>query len=256
MNGKGRDWDTMERYKRIAHRGFSSEAPENTYSSFALAVEGDFFGIECDIWKSKDGIYVVSHDGNLQRMCGVDRSIPDMTYSEIQSYPVTKGKKNLQHPVQHLIRLTDYLSIMNRSESKLAVIELKMNYTTVELREIVDLVKEYGLYDRTVFISLHGGVLIRLKTELGFPSERLQYVYGAISANKWNFVPMELEQWLIENRINLDSRYSLISKGTVMRLHEAGLLVNVWTVNKKTDILHMIHEVGVDMVTTEYYYDL
>ena len=41
--------------KRIAHRGFSSEAPENTQASFAMAVEGDFYGVECDIWKSKDG---------------------------------------------------------------------------------------------------------------------------------------------------------------------------------------------------------
>ena len=38
--------------KRIAHRGFSSEAPENTQASFAMAVEGDFYGVECDIWKS------------------------------------------------------------------------------------------------------------------------------------------------------------------------------------------------------------
>ena len=37
--------------KRIAHRGFSSEAPENTQASFAMAVEGDFYGVECDIWK-------------------------------------------------------------------------------------------------------------------------------------------------------------------------------------------------------------
>ena len=64
--------------KRIAHRGFSSEAPENTQASFAMAVEGDFYGVECDIWKSKDGVYVVSHDGHLRRMCGIDRWIPQM----------------------------------------------------------------------------------------------------------------------------------------------------------------------------------
>lgn len=246
----------MEQYKRIAHRGFSSEAPENTYASFALAVEGDFYGIECDVWRSKDGVYVVSHDGHLQRMCEVDRNIPEMTYEEIRSYPIVKGKKRTYHPTQYLIPLTDYLTILNRSETKLAVIELKMDYTVVELREIVDLVKSYGLYERTVFISLHGGVLIRLKEELGFPPERLQYVYGAIRANKWDPVPMELERWLIENHINLDARYTLVSRGTVMRLHDAGLLVNVWTVNQKRDILHMIHEVGVDMVTTEYYYEI
>lgn len=242
--------------RRIAHRGFSSEAPENSYASFAMAAEGDFYGIECDVWKSKDGVYVVSHDGNLERMCGKDREIPELRYDRIKQYTMQRGKKRTMHPPQHPIRLTEYLSILRRVEKKLAVIELKMDYTTVELREIVDLVKQYGLYERTVFISLHGGVLIRLKEELDFPTERLQYVYGAISANKWIPVNMEVEHWLMENHINLDARYTLVSKGTVMRLHEAGLMVNVWTVNKKEEMIRMLTEVGVDMVTTEFYYEI
>lgn len=242
--------------RRIAHRGFSSEAPENSYASFALATEGDFYGIECDVWKSKDGVYVVSHDGNLERMCGTNRQIPELLYGEIKQYTMQRGKKRTVHPPQHPIRLTEYLSILRRVEKKLAVIELKMDYTTVELREIVDLVKQYGLYERTVFISLHGGVLIRLKEKLDFPTERLQYVYGAISANKWIPVNSEVEHWLMENHINLDARYTLVSKGTVMRLHDAGLLVNVWTVNNREEMVRMLTEVGVDMITTEYYYEI
>lgn len=241
--------------KRIAHRGFSSEAPENSYAAFALAVEGDFYGIECDVWKSKDGVYVVSHDGCLARMCGVDCQIPERTYEEIRQFPLIRGKKRMMHPEQHLIRLTDYLSLLRRSDTKMAVIELKMDYTTVELREIVDLVKRYNLYERTVFISLHGGVLVRLKEELDFPAERLQYVYGAIRENKWIPVSIEVEHFLIENQLNLDARHTLVSRGTVMRLHEAGLQVNVWTVNKKEDMRRMIEDVGVDMITTEYYYE-
>lgn len=242
--------------KRIAHRGFSSEAPENSRAAFALAVEGDFFGVECDVWKTKDGVYVVSHDGHLERMCGVDREIPEMTWAEVKSYPFVKGKKQAMHPKQHVILLTEYLSLLCRSETKHPVIELKMDYTTVELREIVELVKQYGLYERTFFISLHGGVLIRLKEELGFPAERLQYVYGAIRANKWIPVNMEVEHFLIENGINLDTRYTLLSRGNVIRLHEAGLQVNVWTVNRKKDMEYVIRELGVDMVTTEFYHEL
>lgn len=242
--------------KRIAHRGFSSEAPENSRVAFALAVEGDFFGVECDVWKTKDGAYVVSHDGHLERMCGVDREIPEMIWAEVKSYPFVKGKKRTMHPQQHVILLTEYLSLLCRSETKHPVIELKMDYTTVELGEIVDLVKQYGLYERTFFISLHGGVLIRLKEELGFPAERLQYVYGAIRANKWIPVNLEVEHFLIENRINLDTRYTLLSRGNVMRLHEAGLQINVWTVNRKKDMDYVIRELGVDMVTTEFYHEL
>lgn len=242
--------------KRIAHRGFSSEAPENSRAAFALAVEGDFYGIECDVWRTKEGVYVVSHDGHLERMCGVNRYIPDMSYQETAAYPFTKGKKRTLHPEQHIIPLTEYLSLLARSDTKHPVIELKMNYTTVELRKIVNLVRQYGLYERTFFISLYGGVLIRLKEALGFPTERLQYVYGAIRANKFIPVNLEVEHFLIENRLNLDTRYTLLSRGNVMRLHEAGLEVNVWTVNRKKDTEYVIRELGVDMVTTEYYHEL
>jgi glycerophosphoryl diester phosphodiesterase len=131
-----------------------------------------------------------------------------------------------------------------------------MDYTTVELREIVSLVEKYGLYERTVFISLYPAVLLRLNRELGFPDRRLQYVYGATKETKFRPVGMDLEQWLIENKINLDTRYNLLSAGNVMRLHEAGLLVNVWTVNRKSDFLYMVNELGVDMVTTEFYFSV
>ena len=242
--------------KRIAHRGFSSEAPENSYAAFAMAAEADFYGIECDVWKTKDGVYVVSHDGRMARMCGTELWIPNEVYGEIRRYPFVRGRKRTWHPEQHIIRLTEYLRILSRCDEKRAVIELKMDYTTVELREIVDLVKQYNLYDRTVFISLYGGVLLRLKEELAFPPARLQYVYGAVPENKWVPVGMEVENWLIENRLNLDARHTLVSRGNVMRLHDAGLAVNVWTVNRREDMIRLLMEVGVDMVTQEYYYEI
>ncbi len=242
--------------KRIAHRGFSAEAPENSRAAFALAAEADFYGVECDVWKSRDGIYVISHDGNLSRMCGVEKYIPDLAYREIQSYPFVRGRKRTWHPSQYPITLTTYLSLIARAENRCPVIELKMDYTAVELREIVALVKSYGLYERAYFISLYPAVLLRLKNSIGFPAERLQYVYGATKETKYRPVGPELEQWLIENRIHLDTRYQLLSKGNVMRLHKEGILINVWTVNRRADFLRMVQEYDVDMVTTEYYYTL
>lgn len=241
--------------KRIAHRGFSSEAPENSRAAFAMAVEGDFFGVECDVWKCSDGIYVISHDGNLERMCGINKSIPDLTFEQIQHYPFTRGRKRTFYPVQRIISLSCYLSILARVESCCPVIELKMNYTAVELQEIISLTKAYGLYERTYFISLYPAVLLLLNKELGFPAERLQYVYGATPETKFRPVSTELEQWLIDNHINLDTRYTLLSQGNVMRLHAAGIQVNVWTVNKKSDFVRLVRDFQVDMVTTEYYFD-
>lgn len=239
--------------KRVAHRGFSSEAPENTESSFAMAVEGDFFGVECDIWKSKDGVFVVSHDGHLRRMCGENRWIPEMKFDEIVRYPIINGKKIEEHPVQHLISFSHYLSIMERSDTIHPVVELKMDYTTVELQEIVELVRKRGLLSRTIFISMHLLVLVRL-IKMGVCTKQLQYVYGATAGNKWVPVNDGLLDWLVENQISLDARYTLVSKENVDRLHRAGLSVNVWTVNEKEEMKRLVEDVGVDMITTEYYY--
>ena len=128
-----------------------------------------------------------------------------------------------------------------------------MDYTTVELREIVQLVREKGMLDRTFFISMHVLVLLRLK-QIGISSRQIQYVYGAVAGNKWTPVTDELIAWLQENEISLDSRYTLISKENVKRIHAAGLFVNVWTVNNGEEMKRLMEDVGVDMVTTEYYF--
>lgn len=51
----------------IAHRGFSSDAPENTYDAFDLAIEHGFNNIETDVQLTADGVPVLIHDDALDR---------------------------------------------------------------------------------------------------------------------------------------------------------------------------------------------
>jgi glycerophosphoryl diester phosphodiesterase len=50
-----------------AHRGASSEAPENTLASFAAAEDAGADGIELDIHLTRDGVPVVIHDLGVER---------------------------------------------------------------------------------------------------------------------------------------------------------------------------------------------
>ncbi|MCL2490151.1 MAG: hypothetical protein FWF36_05425 [Propionibacteriaceae bacterium] len=77
----------MADFKRqfIAHRGLfdnSEDYPENTLSAFRRAVDAGF-GIELDVRLTKDGQLVVAHDDSLQRICGEDVDIADLTYEEL-----------------------------------------------------------------------------------------------------------------------------------------------------------------------------
>jgi len=49
------------------HRGFSELYPENTMLSFRQAVEAGADGIEMDVRRTADGVYVMMHDESVDR---------------------------------------------------------------------------------------------------------------------------------------------------------------------------------------------
>ncbi|HAK58313.1 MAG TPA: hypothetical protein DCP06_04975 [Lachnospiraceae bacterium] len=233
---------------RIAHRGLSACAPENTDVSFRLATECDCYGIECDIWRMLDGTYVVSHDASMRRMYGVRKNITESTYEDVREIPVTGGNLVSENPTQHICTLKRYLSVLSKSD-KMAVIELKQEFENRELQEIVEIVKAYDMYDKTIFISGQAKSILRLRHDLCFPKERLQYVHGARPRDAYVPVNDDLIDHLIRHGIGLDSKHSLLSERYVDMLHDNGLVVNVWTVNTEKDYKRVTEELGVDMVT-------
>ncbi|MED5428655.1 MAG: glycerophosphodiester phosphodiesterase family protein, partial [Chloroflexota bacterium] len=56
-----------KRLINIAHRGASSYAPENTLSSFDLALDMGITDIELDVHFTKDNSIVVIHDDTVDR---------------------------------------------------------------------------------------------------------------------------------------------------------------------------------------------
>ena len=52
----------MKQTEWISHRGESLDAPENTLSSFKLAMERDTDGMETDIHLRSEGVLVCIHD--------------------------------------------------------------------------------------------------------------------------------------------------------------------------------------------------
>lgn len=74
------------RGRNMAHRGLFSldqSIPENSIPAFKKAVKNGY-GMELDVQLSKDGKVVVFHDDTLQRMCGVDARVDDLTFKELR----------------------------------------------------------------------------------------------------------------------------------------------------------------------------
>lgn len=69
----------------IAHRGFhdmNKTVWENTLSAFSRAVEAGF-AIECDLQYAADGVPVVFHDDDLERLCNMPGDVREKTSSEL-----------------------------------------------------------------------------------------------------------------------------------------------------------------------------
>lgn len=73
----------MSDFVLIAHRGFSSEAPENTVAAFDLAVDSGFTNIELDVQLTADGVPVVVHDSSVDRTTNGSGLVGSMTYDQL-----------------------------------------------------------------------------------------------------------------------------------------------------------------------------
>ena len=67
-----------------AHRGASTEAPENTLAAFKRAMDDMADYIELDVQLTADDEVVVMHDASAARTTGVDRKISEMTLEEVK----------------------------------------------------------------------------------------------------------------------------------------------------------------------------
>ena len=77
------DDENMPYPRLCAHRGWSNAMPENTLISLASAVALDADEIEFDLWPTKDGYLVSSHDPTLQRTSNGEGKIYEHTFAEI-----------------------------------------------------------------------------------------------------------------------------------------------------------------------------
>jgi glycerophosphoryl diester phosphodiesterase len=73
----------FKRVLLIAHRGYSSEAPENTFAAFDLAIARGYRDIEFDVQLSRDGVPVIIHDETLERTTNGAGLVAEHTIAEL-----------------------------------------------------------------------------------------------------------------------------------------------------------------------------
>ena len=224
--------------KMVAHRGVSGLERENTNAAFIAAGNRTYFGVETDLYRTIDGHYVLLHDGNLKRVGNDALDIPNSTLNTIRNAVLldmdgTKDRYDLRVPT-----LLEYIKICKKYE-KYCVLELKGDYTEDQIEEMVQIINTQDYLDHVIFISFHYVSLENLRKR--YPNQKAQFLCGEISD--------EFLQKVIDNKFDLDIYYGCLTDDMIKRFHDAGLEVNVWTVDNP-EIAEQLVERGVDYITS------
>lgn len=231
---------TEQQVTLVAHRGYRAVAPENTAPAFEEAGKAGFWGAECDIYRTADGVWVVSHDTNTYRMMDKTEWIEKKTYDELMTMTVDNGSNIENYPGLKFCSLEDYLKIC-KDYGMTAVIELKGKKNTEHYDQVVDLVNQYGV--ESVYISFHFENLEKIRELTDVP------VYFLVQ--KIGEEDIELAKSLENCGIDFNGeKEKNFESGMIKKCIDEGLELGAWTIND-TALLDKLVENGVNLITTD-----
>lgn len=219
----------------FAHRSCGTLGMENSVEGLELALEHGCIGGEVDIQRTSDGYYIINHDNDFARLAGVDKKPSEMTLAEIEELELkdsTGSGKTYKVP-----RLEEFLEEAKRLDATL-LLELKGETADEQMADdVVAMVKEYGVEDLMVYISLKEDVMNYLKEK--YPETKVASVFFAGMGNFEN-LPCDI----------LGVEEGMGSPILYWNAHSAGKKVDVWTPNTEEG-LKVFLDSDVDYITTD-----
>ncbi len=227
-----------EEQRFVAHRGFSSSAPENSLPAFELAAKCGFWGIETDISESADGVFMCMHDDTMERTTDTGGAISDYTYSQLMEHNITDGTnidyyKNLKIPT--MIELLN-VCIMN---DLVPVIEIKhiSNYDG-----FVQLINESGLKKRCIVT----GAIADLQEIRARDAEIELMVIGYENVDYAKYIDLIAQ---IAPPRGILYQFTMVTQDIVKELHSSDIHCGVWCLDT-ADGARQYMDYGVDYVVT------
>lgn len=224
--------------KIFAHKGITSNAPENTVPSFEAAGVGGAWGIETDIQATSDGYLICMHDTTVDRTTDGTGTVANMTMAQIDSLRI-KGHPELKVPT-----LEQFLSIC-KVYGCVPCLELKNVASSQEMiSKLIQTVSDYGLESiATVLCSQYSIGYVQCVN----PKIRCIFIID----------PTDLATWIPRTKryfntsVTMESGTYTITHDIIKQLHDAGFSVNVGGVNTAEEI-QAYFGMGADSVSSGF----
>ncbi len=218
-----------------AHRGSSSQAPENTLAALSLAHLNGADYAEVDVQQTLDGNFVLLHDYNLVRVAGVKRYTWELDAEAISELEVGSWFAE-EFRGEKIPFLSEAIELV-KGKIKLNL-ELKIHGHEVRFAEnLVKILREQDFCRECIVSSFDYDILQEVK--------QLEPVIitSLITTSK-------LDSWE-DFEVNFYSVcLNLVDQELVNKIHDLDRQIHVWTVNDR-EIIKKLRNLGVDNVITD-----
>ncbi len=219
----------------VNHRGYSTEAPENTLPAYILSKKKGFNYAETDVSFTSDGVPMLLHDATIDRTSNGSGTLANMTYSQVRQYDFGSWKSS-KYAGTKIPTFEEFLDLC-KSIMLHPYIELKSNgnYTEAQIRQIVDMVHNFGLRGKVTYIS--------------FASEFLGYVkdyddearLGFLATPNASHVAICNSLKTSKNKVYYGASY--YNNGITQAICDAfsaeNIPIEAWTINSTSDMLNL-----------------
>ena len=253
INNEVEEDSMAQRLQRIAHRGGSSIAPENTLAAFRNALTMPIDYIELDVQMSRDGRLIV-HDATVDRLTDGSGNILDLDFAYLRSLNAAAKFPGGWPQPERIPTLQEVLALV---KGRLRVcIEIKLSERDgrygryPQIAEAVTReVRIAKMLDRVLIISFDWSTLSRIRYLE--PS----FVTGAVvSRELWSPQEEQAMEGLCRqisqigcNWIDMDR--TLFTPDMLPVFHQNSFKVGIWTVDELKD-LKGLADLGIDALTT------
>lgn len=222
------------RVEAVVHRLGGDLDIENTLEGQEAALELGAGAAETDIQRTKDGEYIIFHDGTLKRMCGMPDRPCDLTLDEIRSI-------EMQTVTGEVRKIPTLEEVLDKAKGR-EVLYLELKGVTADEQmadDVIAMLKEKGMEQDCILISMNYHVIRYI--DRNYPDIRCGYLYFFAYGN--------------ESRLEADllmSQSNVINPSKTSAIHRAGKQLYCWTVNSRGTAKAMIRR-RVDGIISDRY---
>lgn len=223
----------------VAHKGYSSIAPENTMDAFELADKTENANyIELDVWSSKDGVPVVLHNETITAATGLLGPVYDYTYEELCDIPAPYSKNPEEYPNARIPSLEEVIATY--ADTTPLIIEIKGYKKDDQLpAKIVALMEKYNITDTSMIHSGDYGALKAVK--LINPNIKCGLILAIVTGDCYDLPYADF----------FSVEHTFVTSNMVDQLHKRDKEIYVWTVNYKESV-DSLKSVIIDGYITDY----